>query len=76
MMSAPTAPMRAACFELVGPAAVVGEGFAAEEFGIVGGRVADDADDDFAFDVDALVVVPVEFGGGGSVADEDDRGID
>ena len=62
--------------EFVGPAAVVGEGFAAEEVGIVGGRVADDAEDDFAFDVDAGVVVPVELGSGDAVADEDDGGVD
>ncbi len=62
--------------ELVGPAAVVGEGFAAEEFGVVGGWVADDAENDFALDVDAGVVVPVELGGGDAVADEDDGGVE
>ncbi len=44
MMSAPMAPWRAALFELVGPAAVVGERLAAEEFGVVGRRVANDAE--------------------------------
>ena len=63
-------------FEFVGPAAVVGEGVAAEEVGIGGGRVADDAEDDFAFDVDVGVVVPVELGRGDAVADEDDGGVD
>src|SRR6266851_2036384 len=63
-------------FELVGPAAVVGEGVAAEEVGVGGGWVADDAEDDFAFDVDVGVVVPVKLGGGDAVADEDDGGID
>ena len=62
--------------ELVGPAAVVGEGFAGEEFGVVGGWVADDAEDDFAFDVDVGVVVPVVLGCGGAVADEDDGGVE
>ena len=62
--------------ELVGPAAVVGEGLAAEELGVVGGRVADDAEDDLALDVDAGVVVPVELGRGDAVADEDDGRVD
>ncbi len=48
----------------------------AEEFGIGGGWVADDAEDDFAFDVDVGVVVPVELGRVDAVADEDDRGVD
>ncbi len=63
-------------FELVGPAAVVGEGVAAEEGGVGGGWVADDAEDDFAFDVDVGVVVPVELGRGDAVADEDDGSVD
>ena len=63
-------------FEFVGPAAVVGEGVASEEVGIGGGRVAYDAEDDFAFDVDVGVVVPVELGRGDAVADEDDGGVD
>ena len=63
-------------FEFVGPAAVVGEGVAAEEGGVGGGWVADDAEDDFAFDVDVGVVVPVELGRGDAVADEDDGGVD
>ena len=62
--------------ELVGPAAVVGEGLAGEELGVVGGWVADDAEDDFALDVDAGVVVPVVLGRGGAVADEDDGGVE
>ncbi len=63
-------------FEFVGPAAVVGEGLAGEEFGVVGGWVADDAEDDFAFDVDVGVVVPVVLGCGDAVADEDDGGVE
>ena len=62
--------------ELVGPAAVVGERLAAEELGVVRGRIADDAEDDLAFDVDAGVVVPVELGRGDAVADEDDGRVD
>ena len=62
--------------ELVGPAAVVGEGFAAEEGGVVGGRVVDEAEDDFAFDVDVGEVVPVELGCGDAVADPDDGGVE
>ena len=62
--------------ELVGPAAVVGEGVAAEELWVVRGRIADDAEDDFAFDVDVGVVVPVELGRVDAVADEDDGGVD
>ncbi len=63
-------------FEFVGPAAVVGEGVAAEEGGVGGGWVADDAENNFAFDVDVGVVVPVELGRGDAVADEDDGGVD
>ncbi len=63
-------------FELVGPAAVVGESLAGEEVGIVGGWVADDAEDDFALDVDVGVVVPVVLGCGGAVADEDDGRVE
>src|SRR5439155_13948408 len=61
---------------LVGPAAVIGEGLAAEKFGVVGGWVADDHEDDLALDVDAGVVVPVVLGGGDAVPDEDDGGVD
>jgi hypothetical protein len=63
-------------FELIGPAAVVGEGIAAEEGWVFRGRVAYDAEDDFAFDVDVGVVVPVELGRVDAVADEDDGGVD
>ena len=45
-------------FILVGPAAVVGEGFAFEEFLIVGRRLVDDDQGDFAFQVDILAVGP------------------
>ena len=48
----------------------------AKKAGVVGGWVADDAEDDFALDVDAGVVVPVELGGGDAVADEDDGSVD
>ena len=76
MMSAADGSHAGGLLELVGPAAVVGEGFAAEEAGVVGGWVADDEEDDFAFDVDSGVVVPMELGGGDAVADEDDGGVD
>ena len=62
--------------KFVGPATVVGEGFAAEETGVVGGWVANDADNDFALHVDTSVIIPVEFGSGDAVADEDERGVD
>ena len=70
------APLAGGLLVLVGPAAVVGEGLAGEEVGIVGGRIVDDDEDDFAFDVDAGVVVPLVLGRGDAVADEDDGGVD
>ena len=62
--------------KLVGPAAVVGEGFAFEELFVGGGRLVDDDEDDLALDVDAAVVVPAVFGCDDAVADEDDGGVD
>ena len=62
--------------ELVGPAAVVGERLAAEELRVVRWRVADDAEDDLAFHIDARVVVPAELRRDDSVADEDDGSVD
>ena len=57
-------PATGGFLELVGPAAVVGEGRAGEEIGVVGGRVADDDEDDLAADVDVGVVVPLVLGRG------------
>src|ERR1700693_253576 len=63
-------------FKLVGPAAVIGEGFAFEEFGIVGGGFGDKEKSDFAFEVVAFVVVPLIFGSGDAKTDEDDGSVD
>ena len=63
-------------FVLVDPAAVVGERLAGEKFRIVRGRLVDQHEQDFAFDVDAFVVVPVVFGRLDAVADVDDLGVD
>ena len=63
-------------FELVGPAPVVSQRLAGKKLRIVGRRVTNDDQDDFAFDVDAGVVVPVVLGRGDAVADEDDGGVD
>ncbi len=61
---------------LVGPAAVVGERLAAEEFRIVRRRLVGEDDDDFALHVDVLVIVPAELGGGDAVAEEDRLGVE
>src|SRR5215831_14092688 len=67
-------------FVLVGPAAVVGEGLAVEEFYVVGRRLVDDDEGDLAVEVDVLaigagVVIPVVFGGVDAVTDEDNRRV-
>ncbi len=62
--------------ELVGPAAVVGERLAAEEFRVVRGRLVGEEDDDLALHVHALVIVPAELGRGDAVADEDRLGVE
>jgi len=64
-------------FILVGPAAVVGEGFGVEELLIIGRRLGDDDEGDLAVKVDVLavgagVVVPLVLGRVNAVADEDD----
>jgi hypothetical protein len=61
--------------KLVRPAAVVGERPAGEELRIIRRRVADDAEDDLAFDVHTGVVIPAILWRGDAVADEDDRRI-
>src|SRR4051794_14451350 len=63
----PDGSAAAGLFILVGPAAVVGQGLAGEEAGVIGGWVADDDEDDFSADVDAVVVIPFELGGVDSV---------
>ncbi len=59
-------------FKLVGPAAVVGERGASEEFGVVRRGFAREEDDDFAAHVEARVIVPLELGSTDAVADEDE----
>ena len=73
----------AACgfFVFVGPAAVVSEGLALEEGGVVRGRLVDDDQGDLAVQVDVLAVgagevVPVIFGGMNAVTDEDDGRVE
>ncbi len=63
-------------FVFVGPAAVVGERAAAEEFRIVGGRLIGEQHQDLAFDVHALEIVPMKFGRDDAVADEDRFGVE
>ncbi len=62
-------------FVFVGPAAVVSEGAAFEEIRVVGGRLTDQHEQDFAANVGAFVVVPFVFGGLNSVSDENDGGV-
>src|SRR6266852_144347 len=62
-------------FVFVGPAAVVGEGPAFEEIGIVGRRLADQHEQDLAANVGVFVIVPFVFGGFNSVSDENDGGV-
>ncbi len=69
-------PLAGGLLEFVGPTAIVGKSFACKEVGIVGRRIADDAQDDLALDVFACVVVPLELGRGDAVADEDDGGVE
>ena len=59
-------------FKLVGPAAVIGHGFASEKFCIAGGkaRVIDKHHHSLAFDVDIFIVVPAIFRRDDAVADK------
>ena len=61
---------------LVGPAAVIGEGFPPEKFRIVRRRLVGEQDQHFALDVHAFEVIPMEFGRHDSVADEDCFGVE
>ena len=72
----------AGCFlELVGPAAIIGHGLAAElaerVFALRGFkvRVVDQEDGDLALQVHALEIVPAAFRGGDAIADKDHRRI-
>ncbi len=60
----------------IGPAAVVGERAASEEFWVVGRRLVGEQDQHFAFHVHALEVVPVKFRCHDAVADEDGFGVE
>ncbi len=68
--------MRAASSIFVGPAAVIGERAPAEKFGIVGRRFIGEQHEHFAFDVDALEIVPMKLGRDYAVADEDRFGVE
>ena len=63
-------------FKLVGPAAVVGERLALEEFRVVGDGLIHEEQRDLAFQVVALVIVPLKFGSGDAVADKNNGSID
>ena len=63
-------------FKFVGPASVVRQGIATEEFRVVRGRVADDAEDNFSFYVHACIVVPTELRCGRAIAHKNDGCID
>ena len=63
-------------FVLVGPAAVVGERFAAEEFRIVRRRLVGEQHQHLALHVDAFEIVPMEFWRDNAVADEDRFGVE
>ncbi|MEI9811323.1 MAG: hypothetical protein WDO18_01010 [Acidobacteriota bacterium] len=58
-------------FEFVGPATVISEGLAGEEFRIVRRGLTGEEHDDLALHVDALVVVPLILRRDDAVADED-----
>ncbi len=62
-------------FVFVCPAAVIGEGAAFEEIGIIGRRLVYQHEQDLAANVHALVVVPFIFRGLDSVSDENDGGV-
>ena len=70
-MKTAAAPQAGRFFVFVGPAAVVGQGFAAEEGGIVGRRLVGEQDQNLALDVDTLEVVPLKFRRDDAVAHED-----
>ena len=63
-------------FVFVGPAPVVGEGFALEKFRIVRRRLVHQHEQHFAAHVDAFVVVPVIFRRFNAIADIDNVRID
>ena len=63
-------------FELVGPSAVVGESLAVEKMIVIRWRLVDDDEQDFAFDVDALVIIPLILRRIDAVAHEDDGSVD
>ena len=75
-MNTALAPMPRGLLVLVGPAAVVGERAAAEEFRIVGRRLIGEQHQHFALHVDALEIVPVKFRRDDAVADEDGFGVE
>src|SRR5450755_2688168 len=62
--------------EFVGPASVVSERRAAKKSGIVGGRLVREEDQNFAFDIHALVIVPTEFGCADAVSNEYGFGVE
>jgi len=68
-------------FVFVGPATVVGERFAVEEFLVVRGRLVDDDEGNFAVEVDVFsvgagVVVPFVLGRVDTVSDKDDGSVE
>ncbi len=62
-------------FELVGPTAVIGESLALKEMLVVRGRLVDDGQQDFPFDVDALVIIPLILRRIDPVTHEDDGSV-
>src|SRR5581483_6228231 len=63
-------------FVFVSPAAIVSQSRAVEELRIIGGRrLVDEHEQNLAFDIDALVVVPVVFGSVDSIADKNNRRV-
>ena len=56
-------------FVFIGPASVVGKRFPLKEIHIVGGRLVDQHQQNFAAHVDAFVVVPFIFGSFDPIAD-------
>ena len=63
-------------FIFVGPAAVVSECAAAEEFRIGGRRFIGEQHQDLALDVHALEIVPMKFGRDDAVTDENRLGVE
>src|SRR5579872_1759377 len=71
-----TRAMAGCFFVFVGPAPIIGERLASKEFRIVGGWFIREEHDYLALHVDALIVVPVKFGGHNAVADENGISVD